>query len=203
MCLSKGQEALRQAIKEGILPNKKIAFISTAGETYENPYFVDDSRKQLQKLGIELIELDITNESSQKLRDKLKNVDGVFVAGGNTFFMLQQMQKKKFNIYLRDQVRSGLPYFGESAGAVLLCESIEPAKPLDDPQDAPDIDGYRGLGLINFFPLPHVDREKYHLLFKKFIDENKDKLKIVQIRDDQAILTHDGNNYEILASSLL
>jgi len=202
MCLSKGLGAVQQSIDEGVLPYKRLGFIPTAGEPYPNAYFIEESRARLRKLGIELVELDVSNESQEELQQKLDTVDGVYIAGGNTFFLSQQLRRKKLNEYMAHKVKAGLPYFGESAGAVYLSTSIEPAKPFDNPQNAPDLDSYEGLGLIDFFVLPHVDREKYRDVFQKFLAENEKILKIVKIRDDQALLTRDGSNYEILPSSI-
>lgn len=203
MGLSKGLAAIQQTIDEGLLPNKRLGFIGTAGETYENPYFVEQSRIRLRALGLSLDELDITGSTRTGLVEKLEHVDGIFVAGGNVFYLLQQLQKKDLLTQLREKIQKGSPYFGESAGAVLLSDSIEPAAPIDDPEDAPGLAGYRGLGLINWFILPHVDREKYHDVFQQFLKQNQDSLKIVQIRDDQAVLSRNGTSYEILPSSIM
>lgn len=202
MCLSKGISAIEDAISSGVLHGKTLGFIPTAGDTYENPYFVEESRKRLKTHGLELVELNITNESRDQLMQKLDNIDGLYVAGGNTFYLLDQLMKKDLVSTVVAKVRGGLPYFGESAGAVLLAKSIEPAKPIDDPDDAPDLKSYEGLGLIDFFPLPHVGKEKYKILFDKLIEDNKDKIKIVQYTDEQAILTKDGTTYEILESAI-
>ncbi len=203
LCLSKGVEAIKRAVDEGQLPtNARLGFIPTAGDAYENPYFVQESRTRLEMLGFELVELDLTNEASYRLSEKLGSVDGVYVAGGNTFYLLDQLHKKQLYGPLINRVKSGLLYFGESAGAVLLCQSIEPAKAIDDPAKAPDLAGYSGLGLIDFFPLPHVDREKYKDAFDTFRQEYKSMIKIVECRDDQAILTRDGITYEILDSPI-
>lgn len=202
MCLSKGLSAVKQAIDKGVLPNKLLGFVPTAGDTYENPYFVEESRTRLRSLGIKLVELDLASETSEELKQKLESVDGVYVAGGNTFFLLYHLQQKQLYKLIIERVKAGLPYFGESAGAVLLATSIEPAKPIDDPGDAPQLKSYEGLGLINFFPLPHVDKEKYKSVFDQFMNDNQDSLTIVRYRDDQAVLTRDGSNYEILPSSI-
>jgi dipeptidase E len=202
MCLSKGTTAVQSSLDEGLLPNKTLGFIPTAGETYENPYFVEESRERLKKRDLTLIELDVSNESHDELVEKLNAVDGIYVAGGNTFFLLYQLLKKDLVSVIIKKVKMGLPYFGESAGAVLLAKSIEPAKPIDDPDDVPGLEVYDGLALIDFFPLPHVGNEKYKALFDKFIENNKDKIKIIQYTDEQAILTRDGKNYEILQSNI-
>lgn len=202
MCLSKGLSAIQQPIDNGLLPSKKIGFIPTAGETYENPYFVQESRERLKLHGLELVEIDVSNQGRAGLIKALESVDGIYVAGGNTFWLLQQLIKKGLVEYIREQVKAGKPYFGESAGAVLLANTIETAASIDDPQDATELTTYEGLSLIDFFPLPHVGKEKYKPLFDELIEDYKDKVKIVQYTDEQAIITRDGTSYEIVDSPI-
>ncbi len=203
MGLSKGLGAVKLAIDEGILPNRRLAFVPTAAHTAKNPYWVEESRVQLTTLGLDLFELDIHQLTREESLQILDDVDGIYFAGGNTFFLLQELLAKDLVADLVGRVRSGFPYFGESAGAVLLCESIEPAIPLDDPSDAPKLTQYAGLGLTDFFILPHVDREKYRDLMAQFVVDNQASLQIVQIGDAQAVITRDGSSYEIVDSILV
>lgn len=202
MCLSKGLEAVRVPIKDGVLPNKTLGFIPNAGDTYENPYFVEESRKRLNGLGVNLIELNLAKNSRDEILKNLELVDGLYVAGGNTFYLLHLLNKNSLLELISEKVKNGLPYFGESAGAVLLTKSIEPAKTIDDPEDAPELKSFNGLGLLEFFPLPHVGKEKYKAVFDKFISDNESAIKIVQYTDEQAIITGDGVGYEILPSPI-
>lgn len=202
LCLSKGLGVIQQVLDEGVLPGKTLGFVPTAGDTYQNPYFVEDSRKRLRKLGIKLVEMDIAKENVEQLQNKLAQLDGLYVAGGNSFFVMYQLRQKQLYQPIVDRVRAGMPYFGESAGAVILANSIEAVKTLDNPEDAPHLQTYHGLGLIDFFPLPHVDNKKYETVFEAFMRTHQDKLQIVRYRDDQAILTRDGHTYQILASEI-
>jgi dipeptidase E len=202
MGLSKGVGAVGLAIGEGLLPHRTLGFVPTAGETYANPYFVDESRRRIHIAGVKTVDLDVTRSSEEVLSEQLDSVDGIFVAGGNSFFLLQQLRAKDLLDKIVEKVRNGFPYFGESAGAVLLINSIEPAKPIDDPQDVPGLTDYTAMGLVDFFVLPHADREKYKPLFDDFRRENRGKLRIVEIRDDQAVLTRDGTSYEIIDSPI-
>ena len=200
MCLSKGLEAVRLPINKGLLPKMTLGFIGTAGETYVDPKFVERSRQCLRAMDINLVEIDVSNDSRKESISLLESVDGVYVAGGNSFYLLRQLKNKGLDAYISDRVRNGLPYFGESAGAVILAKSIEPAKAIDSPEDAPGLTDYRGLGLVDFFPLPHVGHEKYHELFAKFVTDNESQISIVQYTDNQAIVTRNGCDYEIIAS---
>jgi dipeptidase E len=202
MCLSKGLDAVGTAIEGGLLPNKRVGFIPTAGETYTDPYFVEESRVRLRELGLQLVEVDVTKQSKNELAKTLKSVDGIYVAGGNSFHLLQQLQKKGLIDLIRELVQQGKPYFGESAGAVILYATIEPIKPIDDPEDAPGISSYEALDLIDFIPLPHIDREKYKDVFAEFLNTSKDKYKIVPFRDDKAVVTRNGQDFEIVQSEI-
>jgi dipeptidase E len=85
---------------------------------------------------------------------------------------------------------------------VLLAKSIEPAKSIDNPDNAPDLKMYDGLGLIDFIPLPHVDREKYKDVFANFIQDYKEIIKIIRIKNDQALLTRNGSTYQMFDSAI-
>lgn len=193
---------MRLSISEGIVPNRSIGFIGTAGETYDDPYFVEDSRQRLRELGMNLVEIDVSNEPRETLVNIIDGIDALFVAGGNSFFLLHQLRNKKIDTYIARKVREGLPYFGESAGAIVLARSIEPATSIDNPEAAVDLKDYRGLQLLDFFSLPHAGREKYRVAFEQLIRDHEAAISIVQYRDDQAILTRDGVKYDILPSNI-
>lgn len=114
-CFSKGLSAIDLAVDKNLLPHKTLAFIPTAGDTYENPYFVEESRQRLSKHGLKLVELNVRQEENQDLVEKLEGCDGIFVAGGNTFYLLQQLVAKDLLDTIKEKVRGGMPYFGESA----------------------------------------------------------------------------------------
>ncbi len=182
----------------------KIAFIPNAGDTYENPYFVTESRLRIEAQGLKPTTLDLNYITDPKqFTNALEECDAVFVAGGNTFWLLHMLQSKKLTGILRNKIFNGLPYFGESAGAVILYNDIAPASAIDDPSAAPNLESTEGLGLVDFFTLPHVDREKYAELFDNFIQANQSNHKIVKLRDDQALITKDGTEYSIVESPVL
>jgi len=86
MCFSKGLPALQQALNDGALPHKTLGFIPTAGDTYENQYFVEESRKRLKLYNIKLINLYAAKETQEELLTKLNSVDGICIASGNRTF---------------------------------------------------------------------------------------------------------------------
>lgn len=59
------------------------------------------------------------------------------------------------NIIL-EQVKVDKPYIGESAGSIIMSPNISYAKDMDvTEKDAPQLKSFEGLGLVDFYPLPH------------------------------------------------
>jgi dipeptidase E len=202
MCLSLGTAALEIARDEGLLPNNRLGFIPTAGMSDPEPYFVHDSRKRLQLMGFEIVDIFVDREDIAEIKSKLRSVDGLFVAGGNTFYLMQELRRKNLVELLKFEILAGLPYFGESAGAVILAATIEPFALFDSPDAAPELTDYTGLGLVDFLPLPHVNQVKYVAVFSRFIAENEAAWRIVPIRDDQALVVRSGGDYETVDSPI-
>jgi dipeptidase E len=118
-------------------PNKlTVAFIPTAADTYENKSFIDVDRDKLVELGFNVINVDLKNRKANQLRKDLEKVDIVFVAGGNSFYLLEKVLESGFDKIIKELVERGVTYVGSSAGAILAGPSIEPVKTLDDPSEA-------------------------------------------------------------------
>ena len=88
--LSKGLEI----IPEMIPLSKKIGFIPTAGALKPGSHFVIRTRRQLETWGYNLIDLEVSSMDKTELVKLLDAVDVLFVSGGNTFYLLQELLKK-------------------------------------------------------------------------------------------------------------
>src|SRR5690606_10965587 len=49
--------------------------------------------------------------------EAVKNAQGIFVGGGNTFVLVNQLYKNNLIEILKDAVHNGTPYLGTSAGS--------------------------------------------------------------------------------------
>ncbi len=72
---------------------KKVVFIPTASIPEKVTFYVDADKKALGKLGMSIDELDIADASYSEISSKLSDTDYIFVEGGNTFFLLQELRK--------------------------------------------------------------------------------------------------------------
>lgn len=75
------------------LIGKRITFIPTASIPESIKFYVNSGRKALEKMGLQVDELEITKASTSEIRDKLQANDFIYVSGGNTFFLLQELKR--------------------------------------------------------------------------------------------------------------
>lgn len=179
-----------------------VAFIPTAADVYENKSFVDDDRNKLSELGFKILDININGKSEEILQEQLREVDIIFVAGGNTFYLLEKTLASGFDKVVKKLVENGKYYIGSSAGSVLAGLTIEPVKLLDDPSKAPNLKSFDGLKLIDKIILPHYGNEKYQKKMNQILSDYSDiQDKIIKLMDNQAAVIEDGklkiisNNY--------
>jgi dipeptidase E len=170
----------------------KAAFIPTAGDPYADKGFVNVDRDKLTEMGFDVTDINLTDTNEAALTTMLENIDLVLVAGGNTFYLLDQVKKSGFDKVLTKMLDRGLIYVGSSAGSVLCCPTIEGAKKFDDPNDAPDLSDYSGLDLFDKVIIPHAHKEKYAERIKQTTQEMEARgLTVITLTDDQAVTVTD------------
>ena len=87
--------------------------------------------------------------------------------------MLQELKKNGADKAVREHIRKGKLYIGESAGTIILAPDIEYAKDYDDLKKAPGLDGYDALKVLDFYPLPHYTEFPFKKGVEKIIAENE------------------------------
>jgi dipeptidase E len=174
-----------------------VAFIPTASDIYDPRPWVDDDREKLLELGFQVSDIDIKDVSEKNLSAKLSDFDIIFVAGGNTSYLLEQAQISGFLTVARNLVRSGKIYIGSSAGSLLAGPSIEVDKVYDDGEFGKILDSYEGLGFVDFVPLPHADNPRYLPYLEKAFKEYDQKYQLIRLNDNQIIVVS-GKKTEIV-----
>jgi dipeptidase E len=137
-----------------------VVVVTTATETYDKaPWLESDWDILEQQKNIKLFKYTITGKTEQTIIKDLGDIDILYIAGGNVFFLLQEAQKNGFAKLVKSHVAKGKIYIGQSAGSIIAGPDIWPTRRSDTIGDAPDINGYEGFGLINFVVLPHWGSE--------------------------------------------
>ena len=169
------------------LKGKTVAFIPTASIHEEYMQYVEDGRMALDSLGLIVNEIEITQCSKNKIKDVLYDCDCIYISGGNTFFLMQELRKTGTDKLIIEQIEKGKLYIGESAGTMILASNIEYAKDMDNHlEQTPGFTDFSGLGVIDFYPIVHYNSFPFEEATKKVIQKNK-YLSLKIITNKQAI----------------
>lgn len=177
--------------------SKKILFIPTAANVEEYKKYMHLTQKAFEDFGYEVENFDVSVFSEEIAKEKLSEAKIVFISGGNTFYLLQELKRKNLITYLKERIENGLLYIGESAGSVIAAPDIEYASVIDDKTVATELDDYAGLNLIDFYIVPHFEEEPFVESSRKTVELYKDKLDLKLINNKEAILV-ENNNFTIL-----
>ena len=133
------------------LRGNTVAFIPTASIHEAYTQYVEDGKNALRALGLRIKEVEITQYDKDKIAKILSDCDCIYISGGNTFFLMQELKKTGTDQLIKEQVERGKLYIGESAGAMILAPNIEYAKRMDNHLAlTPNFNDFTGLGHHRF-----------------------------------------------------
>lgn len=105
----------------------------------------------LAPLGVEVVGAHV----GPSPRETVAAADAVFVGGGNSFRLLDALQRHGLVDLIRDRVGEGMPYIGSSAGTNMACPSLRTTNdmPIIQPRS------FAALDLVPFQINPHFPAE--------------------------------------------
>ena len=118
----------------------------------------------------------------------LSESDFLFVSGGNTFFLLQEMKRTGTDKLLIREVEKGKLYIGESAGAIITSPDIGYSAAMDAPEAAPRLTDHSGLDLVPFYVVPHYKGSFLGKEAQNIEEEFSHSLNLKLLTDHQALL---------------
>ena len=181
------------AVFQEDLNGKTVTFIPTASVVEEVVFYVDAGRKALEKMGLIIDELEISTATTAEIISKIKNNDFIYVTGGNTFFLLQELKRTGADKVIIDEVNSGKLYIGESAGAMITSANIEYVKGMDSIKKAPKLENLDALGLVEIYTVPHYTNSPFKKITQKIMDTYSSILDLSPISNNEAILVSDDD----------
>lgn len=114
------------------------------------PYAQADHAAMIEKMRERFERMDIGVKPVVR-REDLDDAEAIFISGGNTFRLLNQLYERKMLDAIRARVRGGAPYIGSSAGTNVATPSIRTTN--DMPIVYPP--SFDALGLVPFQINPH------------------------------------------------
>lgn len=160
--LSKRQ--IGQALQEMVgkpASDCKVGFIPTASNVeVTNKDWVISQLNQLQRYGFWQIDIVDISAAGVDWKARLADVDVLWLTGGNTFHLLDQVRKTGFDAWLKENIDSKV-YVGGSASSILMAPTIKIAnlEPGDD--NLTGLEDLTGLGYVDFEIEPHCDEARF------------------------------------------
>lgn len=187
----------KEIIKEYIKQNSTIGFIPTASELDDDRWYMEKDKEDLSRMSYNVVNIDISKESKKGIIENFNNIDAIFIAGGNSFYLLQQLKIKDVLQELIDFANKKI-YVGSSAGSCIACPSIDYVEKLDDKSQAPLLDNLNAMNLVDFYILPHYKSKEKYTNLADDIEKEYNNYKFVKLSNEQAIVVENINNYKII-----
>lgn len=175
---------------------KKFLFITTASEVEEgDKWWLRLDRDSMTKLGYKLDDYTVTGQTRDQVSKRLNGVDGVVMAGGNTNYLLQQIQQSKSVELFKKFTKDGKCYIGSSAGSLVAGPDVYAAREDKELEKAPKIKEFSGLGLTDIIVQPHwgSDSFKDPYLTEIMRHSYTDKFKQILVSDYQYLIVGNKN----------
>jgi dipeptidase E len=172
---------------------KRLLFVPFA--LFDRDGYAATVRERFVSLGVDVESLHDADDPVAAV----ENAEAIFVGGGNTFRLLNEIYKMKLIEPIRERVAAGMPYMGSSAGSNLAGATIKTTN------DMPIIEppSFEALNLVPFQINPHyldADPDSKHMgetretRIREFLEENDSV--VVGIREG-AMLRIDGNEVSL------
>lgn len=202
--LSSSFEDVAQFFPEFIgedIQGRTACLIPTASNKDKINFFVNSDCNALKDMGVTVSDLDIAEASTQEISSKLDEADYIFVSGGNTFYLLEEMRRSGAGRIIVEQINAGKPYIGASAGSVILSHDITYISPMDSSDVAPSLDGdFTALGVTDFSVLPHVGNIPFRKAANTILKSYGEQFDLRAISNNQVITVVNGRTQTLTAA---
>lgn len=167
----------------------RIGYVTTASKGSRSQDFLEGVKKTINENEYSFEEIDIENKTKEELRDFFKDKNVIHVEGGNTFYLLRAIRETGFAEVLKELLDEGKVYIGTSAGAYIMCPTIEVSNWNENGRDRFDVTDFTALNYVPFVLKVHY-KDEAEATIKEKMKALKYPLRI--LRDGQGILVENG-----------
>ena len=179
-----------------------VCYITTAGNLEGNPPWMDEEIEAIEKTGLDVRRIDLARLSASTIADKFQGCDVIWVGGGNTYYLLQEVRRSGFDDFVVEKITDGVPYVGTSAGSLILAPNIECIKYAEEHPDLTlSLESYNGLNVFPLVTFVHFDNPDFRDVYRKILmDALENDVPFVTLRDNQFIFV-DGETWKVIDSN--
>ncbi len=193
---SNGKFLIEQGYKLLGIPTEqvRIGYITTASKGVEDLDYLDRHKEEMKNAGYSFEEIDIEGKSEKEIFSFFSDKNIVHVEGGNTFYLLKVIREVGFDKILKKLLDKGLAYVGSSAGAYIMCPTIDISTWKTNPRPRYGLKDLTALNYVPFCLMVHYTEDKESIVKEK-IENFKYPLRL--LRDGQGIFVED-NKYTFI-----
>ena len=168
-----------------------LVYIPTAAnvEKGDKSWLINDLYN-LKKQDFKSIDIaDISAVDEKIWRPKLEEADVLFFEGGNTYYLMEWINKSGL-VYLLPELLKNKVYVGVSAGSMVTSKDLAlRISQVLYGEDLERTENMLGLNFVDFYFLPHLDSPYFKELREDFIKENMKGIsdKIYVLDDNSAL----------------
>jgi len=166
----------------------RIGYITTASKG-DRGDFNRRLKGEIRRNGYDIAEIDIEGKTKEELRSFFRDKNIIHMEGGNTFYLLRTIRESGFAEILAEMLTAGKIYIGTSAGAYVMCPTIEVADWDETGKDRYGLTDFTALGYVPFVLKVHY-KDEMEAKIREKMKSLKCPLRI--LRDGQGILVEDG-----------
>ena len=164
------------AIRVFLAGSRRLAFVPFALRDREG--YTARARARFAAEDVEVME--VTPDRNGQLT--VEQAEAVFVGGGNTFRLLDQLQRSGLLEALRRRAFEGLPYLGASAGTNVAAPTLKTTNDMPIVQPG----GFDALGLVPFQINPH------------YVDPDPSSTHMGETREERLREFHEENDAAVI-----
>ena len=182
----------------GKLPSEtKVGFIPTAANVEKgNKDWYINQFVNLWRFGYSWIDVVDPSAADVDWKTRFAEVDVLFVSGGNTFYLLDQMKNTGLAQWISENSDSKV-YVGVSAGTIVAAPTIEVANIPPGDVNMSGLTDFTGLNWVNFEVEPHCDKERFAVVAEYAKQRNYpvyaiDDQTAIKVLDDSVEVVSEG-----------
>lgn len=182
----------------------RIGYVTTASKASEDKSFIENYKNRMVDSGYSFEEFDIENKSEDELKNFFVDKNVIHMAGGNTFYLLKVIREIKFEKVLKEFLNKDGAYIGTSAGAYIMCPTIEVSTWSKTNKENFGITDFTALNYVPFLVKAHYSDSLKELIESK-LTSLKYPLRI--LRDGQGLFINGdrveflGDGFEVIIKS--
>lgn len=132
------------------------------------------------------IQFETVDDPSKYNLEVIKEFDGIYIGGGNTWSLIQEIRESRFADVLIQYIEAGGQVYGGSAGAIIMGKRID----THDDENKIGLQDVSGFNLLNNFSLACHFKDEQNDRFKAWVSDHH--LPIICLPEETGLVIESG-----------